>query len=172
MQGYNTTVFTYGQTSSGKTHSLLGGSGERRGLTPRLLEDLFARSASCHDRSIDMYFSCLEIYQERLYDMLCEDVQRNKSGTELRIRQHLNGDIWVEGMKEVAIPSMKEFNDHLQQALKRRTIASHAMNIESSRSHLCCIVTVKQRLQGDEVRITSKLHLVDLAGSEMVLYVM
>ena len=42
------------------------------------------------------------------------------------------------------------------------------MNIESSRSHLCCIVTIKQKLQKDDVRVTSKLHLIDLAGSEMV----
>ena len=108
IKGYNTTIFTYGQTSSGKTHSLLGGSGDKRGLTPRLLEDLFEQGESCYDRSMEMYFSCLEIYQERLYDMISEE---NRRRAELRIRQHLNGDIWVEGMTEVRIPSYKEFNE-------------------------------------------------------------
>ncbi|KAJ1432948.1 P-loop containing nucleoside triphosphate hydrolase protein, partial [Ochromonadaceae sp. CCMP2298] len=146
---------------------------------------------SCHVK-----LSVLEVYQEQLKDLLSMQTGANYTqnmglgsmgmglgsmsiggvmggGVQLRIREQVDGTVWVEGLIEEAVQDEEGFKNLLGAALRRRVVGAHGMNDVSSRSHLCCIVTLHQvwieRSQPSTgVKISSKVHLVDLAGSEMV----
>lgn len=60
----------YGQTSSGKTHTLLGDEGELRGILPRFVEDLFEESNRQKLIEMDVKCSFFEIYNEVVFDLL------------------------------------------------------------------------------------------------------
>ena len=184
MKGYNMTLFTYGQTGSGKTYTIQGiGRDEECGIVPRTVERLFEIAQNTLEgQQIAIHFSCLEIYQEKLRDLLVPSLNRNdKRLQNMRIRQNLDSSVWVEGLSEVRLHSIVDFDRNISSALKRRATGAHAMNAESSRSHLLNIFNVVQSRMipsgGDdpathstisEVFLTSKIYLVDLAGSEMV----
>jgi len=74
----------------------------------------------------------------------------------------------VEGLTEFPVGNVEQFQAALESASKKRVTGSHAMNKESSRSHLVCILTLRQSRPQAGTRVFSKLHLIDLAGSEMV----
>ncbi len=59
----NGTIFAYGVTSSGKTHTM-SGTGEDTGVIGRALADVFAAIASTHSRDFLLRFSMMEIYNE------------------------------------------------------------------------------------------------------------
>lgn len=134
--------------------------------------------------------SMLEIYQEKLFDLLSDSssgsnnsnniTNNNNSNNSLRIRELGDGSIFVQGLTESLITTQAEFATLLQTGLKRRVTASHAMNAESSRSHLCVTIYLKQQQtvtnsNGGNAskgkvssKLSSKMHLIDLAGSELV----
>ena len=74
LDGYNGTIFAYGQTSSGKTHTMLGEdieSEEHRGIIPRMVKGIFAKiSAAPEDIEFSMRVSFIEIYNEKIKDLL------------------------------------------------------------------------------------------------------
>ena len=153
-----------------------GGSGAEAGVVPRAMEAIFASKAGSEEEDkswkCDIRLSCLEIYQERIYDLLStSSASTNVSSSDemLRIRQHSNGDVWIEGCSEAVIESCDDFNKLLSQALKKRSTASHLMNMESSRSHFCVIVSLTQQLsQSGKKKISSKIHMIDLAGTNIL----
>jgi hypothetical protein len=157
FRGINCTCFTYGQTGAGKTYTLQGTIGSERGVLPRLAEAIFDNN----DDNFEVKVSLLEIYKEKLSDLLKED-----GISSLRIREQSDGVVWVEGLIEIIVRNETEFNNILQLAIKKRSTGTHSMNKESSRSHFCCIIYFKRFLAGQ--RIVSKFHLIDLAGSERV----
>ena len=70
MDGYNGTIFLYGQTKSGKTYTMLG-SDDQPGLLHYALRDVFLKRAELKDKfGIKVYISYLEIYNEVLIDLL------------------------------------------------------------------------------------------------------
>ena len=206
LNGYNMTLFSYGQTGSGKTFTMQGiGKEESRGIVYRVVEELFCllpisttpaspvktntttRTTNIDNDKALMVLSCLEIYQERLIDLLLPNsnahLQRQRS---LRIRQRPDGSVWVEKLSEVNVHNLTTFSTQLDSALKRRATGSHRMNAESSRSHLLIIVSLSYpshihnnsnsnvttskdtETAKTSIILTSKIHLIDLAGSEMV----
>ena len=184
MRGINCTLFTYGQTGSGKTYTMQGGSpnpeDNSRGIIPRVVDAIFrydsdhlgATANTSNGRHLrEFMFSMLEIYQEKLNDLLANPIpptsSKDNSPVALRIRELGDGTIFVQGLSEVAIKNSDDFHTLLQQGLKRRVTGGHKMNQESSRSHLCCMIFVRQ-LTANGARINSKIHLIDLAGSELV----
>ena len=194
FEGFNVSLFSYGQTGSGKTHTLIGKDGDERGIIPRASEAIFARkekleSSTSPKASCQVKLSVLEIYQERLLDLLdrssgsglgAGSIGSGGSGggggtmgpgpkkASLRLRQQADGAVWVEGLAEVPVVDEAEFDRLLRGALRRRVVGAHNMNDVSSRSHLCCIVAVAQTFHDSGTKINSKLHFIDLAGSEMV----
>jgi len=114
--------------------------------------------------------SVLEIYQEKLKDLLSSSVSSSTAklsdSSQMRIREQTDGVVWVEGLTEVVVLEAEAFNKWITLAMKRRVVGSHNMNAVSSRSHLCCMISVS--VVHGLLSFTSKLHLVDLAGSEMV----
>ena len=168
VEGYNGTIFAYGQTGSGKTYSMMGVQSDE-GLIPRLNFSLFESlkkiSTDNHDYFITV--SYLEIYNEVIKDLL------NPSDTHLKIREHPDMGIYVEGLAEIKASSPEDIQKFIEQGNKVRTVAETKMNARSSRSHSCFTIRISQKtveqLDGGvtrESKLDSKLNLVDLAGSE------
>jgi kinesin family protein 5 len=161
---------------SGKDEAPGKGEGEGEGKDgdtsiDRAAEEEERRRALAPAKST-LKLSCLEIYQEKLYDLMIPSLTpHQRSKMNLRIRQNVNGGVYIEGLSEVLVRDNGEFRMSLDAALRRRATGSHCMNSESSRSHLLCVLTVTQQVDADSeagLSLSSKIHLIDLAGSEMV----
>ncbi|EAN88628.1 OSM3-like kinesin, putative, partial [Trypanosoma cruzi] len=76
LEGYNATVFAYGQSGSGKTHTMSGkiGDAELQGITPRCFAHVFERIAEIKEASpnkqFSMYVSFVELYNGKVQDLL------------------------------------------------------------------------------------------------------
>ncbi|OQR94440.1 Nkin protein [Achlya hypogyna] len=161
LNGYNCTILAYGQTGSGKTHTILG-SRTDKGILPRLVQRTFdAIKAVGSDADTEVTTGLFEVYQEKIQDLL------NPSNTNLRIREDKERGIWVEGAADVVVADTAATMRLVQKGLSGRSMGSHLMNAESSRSHCIFLMTITQRFPSG-VKQTGKLYLVDLAGSEMV----
>ena len=164
MEGYNGTVFAYGQTSSGKTHTMEGvGLNEERGLIPRMLESLHQNIQNAPEGvEFSVSVSMIEIYMEKINDLL------DSSQVNLQIREDPGRGIWVDGCKSEIISQPGEFLELMKVGQKNRVTGSTNMNMHSSRSHSLFMVTVHQRDLTSLATKSGKLFLVDLAGSEKV----
>jgi len=110
LKGYNSTIFAYGQTGAGKTHTMLGKikDEELRGLTPRVFEYLFKkieeeRAAQNPPPEYKVVCSNLEIYNESITDLLTP----GSSNLQLRNDTKMGSGTYVDGLKEVVINSGK-----------------------------------------------------------------
>eukprot|EP01104_Vermistella_antarctica_P016322 TRINITY_DN553_c1_g3_i1.p1 TRINITY_DN553_c1_g3~~TRINITY_DN553_c1_g3_i1.p1 ORF type:complete len:1136 (+),score=354.11 TRINITY_DN553_c1_g3_i1:295-3702(+) len=171
FNGYNGTIFVYGQTSSGKTHTMMGPEGGKgvedptmKGIIPRMVSTIFQMILEAPE-SIEFLVkvSYLEIYMERIKDLL------DSSKGSLQVREDKSKGIWIEGATEVYVSEENEVFEVMKAGTANRAIAETNMNSESSRSHSIFVVTVQQRNAVDMSNKTGKLYLVDLAGSEKVL---
>ncbi|KAL0230622.1 hypothetical protein PCE1_004179 [Barthelona sp. PCE] len=177
MSGYNATIFAYGQTSSGKTHTLTGppdGQYEDRGLVPRSILNLFQKiSEQSSENTYEVFVSYLQIYKHRIHDLL------TGIGHEEELKQNL------DDLKQVQFYNTSEGFQFPDLSLHRTENAAHAtklmwqgdtqriiaetpMNKTSTRSHCIFSLYVQRRNNNSAVFMESKLHLVDLAGSERV----
>ncbi|KAG5363326.1 Kinesin-like protein bimC [Yarrowia sp. B02] len=174
LQGYNCTIFAYGQTGTGKTYTMTGDfnideRGEavaNAGIVPRALVELFKRlSGSAGENSVKL--SYVELYNEELRDLLSSNADKK-----LRIFEEpgKKGTV-VQGLEEAYVRSCTEAMDVLQEGFTRRQVAATKCNDMSSRSHSVLTITLSQKeytADGQEYLRTGKLNLVDLAGSENV----
>lgn len=167
-EGYNSTIFTYGNTSSGKTFTMFGhenGKKELRGIIPRACETLFGIIDKKPDVvEATMKCSFIEIYREHIRDLLCKDSEYNP---DLKIRQHETKGVYVQSLIEKFVYTPIDIIDAIKEGALQRSTASTALNSVSSRSHAVLTLTLTQSLL-DGSATTSKLHLIDLAGSENV----
>ncbi|CAN9509199.1 unnamed protein product [Ophioblennius macclurei] len=163
LNGQNASVFAYGPTGAGKTHTMLGNS-EQPGVIPRAVREVFnlVRSKDGDDGwdySIGM--SYLEIYNEKVLDLL------SPSSQDLPIREDSRKNIFIPGLTHTAISSFSDFEKHFVPATLNRTTASTKLNQRSSRSHAILLIkVVRTRSDLSQRQQTGKLYLVDLAGSE------
>ena len=169
LRGINGTVMAYGQTRSGKTHTM-SGSDVDPGVMSLALRDIFdAVRADEHTRRYDVRCSYMEIYNEEIRDLLSRDPDGNRSHIKL-VNGH-NGLTQVLNLEERKVKSSEEVNDVVAAGLKRRQVGRTAMNHVSSRSHAVLRIKVASAplIEGDpNVRpaTVSTLYVVDLAGSE------
>ncbi|KAL4399907.1 Kinesin-related motor protein [Malassezia pachydermatis] len=177
LLGYNCTVFAYGQTGTGKTHTMEGDLSSymetfapEAGVIPRTLYRLFhVLDVRGDDFAVKM--SLVELYNEELRDLL-RDEASSSSHSQLRMFDDTRGrGVVLQGLEEVPLVSAEHGLRLLQQGSMRRHTASTRCNDVSSRSH--CVVTftvqVKETgLHGEELMRTGKMNLVDLAGSESI----
>jgi kinesin family protein 6/9 len=78
LEGYNATIFAYGQTGTGKTYTITGGRRFiERGIIPRALSFLYEEAAKRSDSQIQIHVSYLEIYNEIIYDLLDPNHEAN-----------------------------------------------------------------------------------------------
>ena len=163
MDGYNGTIFCYGSTGAGKTHTMLGDA-ERVGVMVLTLRQLFREIELRADEFVyDVTLSYLEIYNELIRDLL------NPDAGFLDLREDPLQGPTVAGITEYRAGCVDEVMRTLHEGNRRRTQEPTRANETSSRSHAILQVTVAQRerLGGTSHLIKhGKLSLVDLAGSE------
>ncbi|KAM7326014.1 hypothetical protein ACRRTK_014492 [Alexandromys fortis] len=169
FKGYNATVLAYGQTGSGKTYSMGGVyTAEQEheptiGVIPRVIQLLFKEINKKGDFEFTLKVSYLEIYNEEILDLLCPSREK----TQINIREDPKEGIKLVGLTEKTVLVASDTVDCLEQGHNSRTVASTAMNSQSSRSHAIFTISIEQRKKNDKNSgFRSKLHLVDLAGSE------
>uniref|UniRef100_A0A0E0A6I7 Kinesin-like protein n=1 Tax=Oryza glumipatula TaxID=40148 RepID=A0A0E0A6I7_9ORYZ len=162
MKGINGTIFAYGVTSSGKTHTMHGDQ-ISPGVIPLAVKDIFNIIQETPNREFLLRVSYLEIYNEVVNDLL------NPAGQNLRIREDLQGTI-VEGIKEEAVLSPLHALSLIAAGEELRHVGSTNFNLLSSRSHTIFTLTIESSPRGQsneaEAVTLSQLNLIDLAGSE------
>jgi len=173
FEGYHVCLFAYGQTGSGKSYSMTG-YGENKGILPRACAEIFKRvDASKQDPSVKVEhtveLSMLEIYNEKVQDLLVKPNSRPKDG--LQVRQHPTKGVYVEGAKFVPVSSYEEIDSQVDVGTNNRTIGSTNMNATSSRAHTVVQIRFSQKEFDMETgmpkrKLESNINLIDLAGSE------
>ncbi|XP_016984118.2 kinesin-like protein Klp61F [Drosophila rhopaloa] len=177
LSGYNCTVFAYGQTGTGKTHTMVGNeTAELKssweddsdiGIIPRALSHLFDELRMM-EVEYTMRISYLELYNEELCDLLSTD-----DSTKIRIFDDSTkkGSVIIQGLEEIPVHSKDDVYKLLEKGKERRKTATTLMNAQSSRSHTVFSIVVHIRengIEGEDMLKIGKLNLVDLAGSENV----
>lgn len=183
MEGYNSTIFAYGQTGCGKSHTMQGpiisslvdnmSSDEpnlrqqtkSNGIISHSFEHLFEAISVSTDVRYLVIVSYLEIYNENVRDLL-----NNNSGTNLKLKEIPSEGIVVENLSKHPVHNVAECENLLLMGSKNRKVGSTLMNAGSSRSHSIFIINVEQISKsndlGNDIIKKGKLNLVDLAGSE------
>ncbi|KAG7664235.1 uncharacterized protein J8A68_002249 [[Candida] subhashii] len=173
FEGYNVCLLAYGQTSSGKTYTMMGNKREP-GIIPLLMKDILKQmEISVHQRiNCELKLSYVEIYNEQVKDLL----GNGGSSVKCKVREHPQTGPYVENVLEHRISDYNHFLQLLSKGNHARSTASTSMNDTSSRSHAIITLTLKQtRFEsvngesdlGDAAEeMISNIKLVDLAGSE------
>lgn len=161
--GINGTIFAYGQTSSGKTHTMLG-SGDQGGVLEMAAKDIFRQISETSDRDFLLRVSFVEIYNEVIRDLLSDAADPT-----VAIREDPRKGVYCEA-NEIIITDYDSIIKALKRGTSKRTVESTAMNDTSSRSHTIfkLVVESKQSIGSDGSVLVASLNLVDLAGSESV----
>lgn len=151
LDGYNGCLFAFGQTGSGKTFTLYGNGCSAKawedehsaGVVPRLARELFRKAAELDDE-VRVLASFLEIYNERLRDLLLpsgasdDHLLRSASTdatTSLQLRQHPQHGVSVRGLTECPIANDQDLQVLVEMANRRRATGATNLNSHSSRSH-------------------------------------
>ncbi|RYN20666.1 Kinesin heavy chain [Alternaria arborescens] len=166
LNGYNGTVFAYGQTGAGKSYTMMGSDMDDevgKGVIPRIIQQIFASIlASPSNIEYTVRVSYMEIYMERIRDLL---VPQNDN---LPVHEEKNRGVYVKGLLEVYVSSEDEVYEVLRRGGSARAVSATNMNAESSRSHSIFVITVNQKNVETGSLKSGQLFLVDLAGSEKV----
>ncbi|ESS67045.1 Unc104-like kinesin [Trypanosoma cruzi Dm28c] len=192
IAGFNSTLIAYGQTGSGKTYTMMGEVGSNvmddhedvlnkseEGIIPRLCRDMFqeiqrlsVKSASGESFSWEVQVSFVEVYCERISDLL----NRN---TPVSLREEVVGNetfFALTGVRRVPVSNTEDILRALKIGNGCRKKASTSMNERSSRSHAIFIVELTEiiSIADSEGEVASAprrslaIRLVDLAGSERI----
>ncbi|CAG8812126.1 4712_t:CDS:2, partial [Cetraspora pellucida] len=149
LEGYNVTILAYGQTSSGKTHTMGTANNhdipsESKGIIPRAISTLFKtmNSSQLKSRNFSIKVSFIEIYNEDLIDLLADNVGDDKP--QVIIREDSKGNIIWNGLQEIKVNGVEEVMSHLSRGSQNRQVGATDMNAQSSRSHAIFSVTMTQ----------------------------
>ncbi|KAH6653304.1 P-loop containing nucleoside triphosphate hydrolase protein [Truncatella angustata] len=167
FQGLDVTIFAYGVTGTGKTHTMRGGLKlADRGVIPRLLSGVYRRAKrmtkdTAGETTVTVALSYYEIYNDKVFDLFEPLEKRTPTGLPLR---EANGKTHVVGLTERPCEDLKDFEKLYIEANNNRITAATKLNAHSSRSHAILRVKLTQTT-GDMVR-ESTASAIDLAGSE------
>ncbi|GLD74580.1 kinesin heavy chain-like isoform X1 [Lates japonicus] len=152
LGGYNGTIFAYGQTSSGKTHTMEGNLHDPclMGIIPRIARDIFDHIYSM-DENLEFHIkvSYFEIYLDKIRDLL--DVSK----TNLAVHEDKNRVPFVKGCTERFVSSPDEVMDVIDEGKANRHVAVTNMNEHSSRRTRYFLINIKQE-NGDGDETVSK----------------
>ncbi|KAE9017236.1 Kinesin-like protein [Phytophthora rubi] len=165
FDGYNGTIFAYGQTGCGKTHTMQGKDlpPELRGVIPLSFDHIFDTINADTTREYMVRASYLEIYNEDIRDLLSDDAKKK-----LGLKESADGTVYVKDLTEVVVRDVESMNNVMNRGFKNRTVGATLMNEGSSRSHsiFTVVVETNETIGGQDHFKAGKLNLVDLAGSE------
>jgi kinesin family protein 3/17 len=124
LQGYNGTIFAYGQTGTGKTFTMEGDSRNKElmGIIPRTFEQIFGTIDGTGDKQFLVSISILELYNEDIFDLL------KKKKSKLSLRERPGEGFFVKDLSARDIKSSKECLEVLLEGSKNRTQAATMMN--------------------------------------------
>lgn len=190
LEGFNVTIFTYGQTASGKTYTMRGLDQHQPGIIPLSIKEVFRELYHNHGAPFKPHHlhhhhmreslspkttllktwvvkvSYIEIYNECVNDLL------DPSRKNLSVRENQQGRPVIDGLSEFEIHSPEEAMQYLLKGDEQRKIAETRLNEKSSRSHtvfkLSILLSEKNLTTSRNTIKTSQVNLVDLAGSEGV----
>ena len=168
LEGFNGTIFAYGQTGCGKSFTMQGppGGPEMRGVIPNSFSHIFDSVKASSEVQYLIRCSYLEIYNEEIKDLL----GNQKDPTKCDIKEDPQKGVFVKGLTDVVVDTEDQLMAMLEKGISFRTVAATQMNAESSRSHSIFTVVVEMssidKDSGKEMLRAGKLNLVDLAGSE------
>lgn len=179
LEGYNSTIFTYGHTGAGKTYTMEGPSSDKTtmnennnqgGVISFCIKNIFKKIENSQTGKMKYKVSCsyLQIYNEKIYDLLNPSQFSNetsfKNGLKLRYK---DGEFQVENLLLIECQNASEAFKYVKQGISNRVVATSKLNHLSSRSHavLSLVIEASDSDKPDDT-IISKMHLVDLAGSE------
>jgi len=155
--GSRATVLAYGQTGSGKTYTMLH---LQRMAVQSVLERVALASGGAPS-SVALRLAVVEVYNEKVGDLLAPESHENDKSLELRLGR--DGNPYVEGVSWHPIRSADSAEALVGAASRRRATADNGLNERSSRSHM---VMLYQLVSGPSELPAGLLTLVDLAGSE------
>ncbi|KUF94735.1 hypothetical protein AM588_10006436 [Phytophthora nicotianae] len=170
VNGFNGTIFAYGQTGAGKSHTMEGYSEppEAKGIIPNSFSHIFDRiAAEADSKQFMVYASYLEIYNEEIRDLLAPDPKNR-----LELKETVDAGVFVKDLTSRQVAAAAEIDAVMQQGKKNRSVGATLMNQTSSRSHSMFTITVEalsaaqSEANGKPHICVGKLNLVDLAGSE------
>ncbi|KAL0095452.1 P-loop containing nucleoside triphosphate hydrolase protein [Phycomyces blakesleeanus] len=182
MDGYNATVFAYGQTASGKTYM---GTEQEPGVIPRAVNEVFENIRQATNKEFLLRVSYLEIYNETIRDLLAPN------NTDIKIHEDRRRGIYVSPLIEEIVTGPEKVMKIIQRGEANRHISTTDYNMHSSRSHTIFQMVIESRIRNNDsttllspvntqrrmslapnikgrqesVKI-SHLNLIDLAGSE------
>lgn len=178
------TVFVYGATGAGKTHTMFGSNAaEQQGIIFRAIPEVFRltaeHQASDSNSQLEIKVSFLEIYNEVVRDLLQEGGQPGQCRV---LEDERRGVVKVQNLVEAHVHSADEALAYLRSGMQARTVEATAANSQSSRAHAVFTLSIEKvklapastgrgklfsSLHNVEVRqLHSKISLIDLAGSE------
>ncbi|KAK2964348.1 putative Kinesin-II 85 kDa subunit [Blattamonas nauphoetae] len=168
MDGFNGTIFAYGQTGTGKTHTMTGYPGDP-GVIPRSFQHIFSHIEQADKtKQFLVSVSYLEIYREKIQDLL----SKKENAVDLPIKEHPKSGVYVKDLTIVVCKDPKMMEAVMQKGSDNRVVAETKMNKTSSRSHSIFQISVEcadlSQLDkdGNPIVRVGRLNMVDLAGSE------
>uniref|UniRef100_A0A2K5CL57 Kinesin-like protein n=1 Tax=Aotus nancymaae TaxID=37293 RepID=A0A2K5CL57_AOTNA len=166
LQGFNGTIFAYGQTGTGKTYTMEGirGDPEKRGVIPNSFDHIFTHISRSQNQQYLVRASYLEIYQEEIRDLLSKDQTKRPE-----LKERPDTGVYVKDLSSFVTKSVKEIEHVMNLGNQNRSVGATNMNEHSSRSHAIFVITIECSevgLDGENHIRVGKLNLVDLAGSE------
>jgi len=188
-QGYNCCLCAYGQTGTGKTHTIHGewNSAEGRGLLPRIAEGLLSRLEEYKKAGaqVRMHASYIEIYNNKLFDLLSTataqrpppagprsspvppmPVSARKGNSRLEIHTHPTIGVYVDNLSEIAVSTVRDVGRLVAVGERHRHTATTSMNSRSSRSHTIFSFKLEVQHLPDSGPRMATVQVVDLAGRE------
>ena len=186
MEGYHGTVFAYGMTGTGKTFSMQG-TASSPGVIPLAITDIFSYIRETPSREFLLRVSYLEIYNERIHDLLSVPAASGVLGPgapqqeEIKLREDSKRGVYASPLKEEIVQSPTQLLRVIARGDHARRTSSTQFNARSSRSHAVVQIVVesRERIPGNGVMVDNKrsgilpggvrvstLSLIDLAGSE------
>ena len=179
LDGYNGTIFAYGQTGTGKSHTMEGKDDppDLRGIIPNSCCHIFDEIAKSNNTTEFLVRSSyIEIYNEEIRDLLSKNPQNR-----LELKENPEKGVYVKGLTAFVVKGVKEILNVITVGKRNRTVGETLMNQDSSRSHAIFMITIESstiaapqgqappgmenKESASTIRV-GKLNLVDLAGSE------
>ncbi|TLD30114.1 kinesin family protein-like protein [Venturia nashicola] len=165
LDGYNATVFAYGATGCGKTHTITG-TATHPGIIFLTMQELFDKIRDKQDEKVvDISLSYLEIYNETIRDLLVPG--GSKQG--LMLREDANQAVSVANLSSHSPKTVQEVMEMIVMGNENRTVSPTEANATSSRSHAVLQINVAQKDRNaniNEPHTMATLSIIDLAGSE------
>lgn len=167
LEGYNGTIFAYGQTGTGKTYTMSGNSEtpQTKGIIPNAFAHIFGHIAKAKEnQKFLVRVSYMEIYNEEVRDLLGKDATKS-----LEVKERPDIGVFVKDLSGYVVHNADDLENIMKLGNKNRVVGATKMNLESSRSHAIFSITIERSdisEDGQQYVRVGKLQLVDLAGSE------